>query len=108
MFNIIFDSGIFPDVWSQGIIFPIYKNKGDKGDPNNYRVITILGCMGKLFTNILNERLNTYLENCNLLNEEQAGFRKKYGTIDYVFSLKLLIDFYLKSKKNTFLCFCRL
>ena len=81
MFNIILDSGIFPDVWSQGIIFPIYKNKGDKGDPNNYRVITILGCMGKLFTNILNERLNTYLENCNLLNEEQAGFRKKYGTI---------------------------
>lgn len=105
LFNIILDSGIFPDVWSKGIIHPIYKNKGDKDDPNNYRGITILSCMGKLFTNILNERLNIYLESCNLLSEEQAGFRKNYGTIDHVFSLKLLIDFYLKNKQKLFCAF---
>lgn len=108
LFNIVLDSGIFPDVWSKGIIIPIYKNKGDKTDPNNYRGITILSCFGKLFTNIINNRLNHCLEDNNLLNEEQAGFRKKYSTIDHIFSLKLLVDFYLgaKKKKQTILCFC--
>ena len=36
VFNIIFMNGIFPDVWSKGIIITIYK-KGDKTKPYNYR-----------------------------------------------------------------------
>lgn len=108
MFNIILDSGLFPDVWSQGINFPIYKNKGDVDDPNNYRGIIILSCIGKLFKNVLNERFNFYLESCHLLSEEQAGFRKNYGTLDHVFSLKLLIDFLLKIKEKACLRFHRL
>ena len=60
-----------------GIISAIYKNKGDKSNPDNYRGITILTCFGKLFTAVLNHRLNQYIENMNILCEEQAGFRKK-------------------------------
>ena len=44
---------------------------------------------------MLNKRLNNYLENMNLLCEEQAGFRKNYGTTDHIFNLKCLIDLYL-------------
>ena len=40
------------------MIFPIYKIKGDAGNPDNYRGITILSCFGKLFTAALNHRLN--------------------------------------------------
>jgi hypothetical protein len=50
--NIVLDSGIFPEIWSRGIILPLYKNKGDNEDPNNYRGITILSCFGKSFTNL--------------------------------------------------------
>ena len=37
LFNCIFDSGNFPDSWAEGLIVPIYKKKGAKDDPNNYR-----------------------------------------------------------------------
>ena len=71
-FNLVFNTGIIPDKWSQGMISPIYKNKGDKASPDNYRGITILSCFRKLFTAILNTRLNNYLESMKLLCEEQA------------------------------------
>jgi hypothetical protein len=58
IFNVIFDNGIMPSSWLIGMIKPNYKNKGDKFDPKNYRPITIVSCLGKLFTAILNERLN--------------------------------------------------
>ena len=41
LFNIIFDSGIFPEIWGKGVILPLYK-KGNINDPDNYRGITIL------------------------------------------------------------------
>ena len=87
------------------MISPIYKNKGDKASPDNYRGITILSCFGKLFTAILNIRLNNYLESMNLLCEEQAGFRKKYGTTDHIFNLKCIIDLYLFRGKKLFCAF---
>ena len=50
LFNLVFSSGFIPEEWSQGIISPIYKNEGDKSNPDIYRGITILSCFGKLFT----------------------------------------------------------
>jgi hypothetical protein len=43
-----------------GNIIPIYKNKGDSNDPKNFRPITLVSCLGKLFTAILRERLSKY------------------------------------------------
>ena len=105
LFNVIFDSGIIPDSWSEGIIIPIYKNKGDPCSPDNYRGITILSCFGKLFTTILNNRLNCYLQNYNVLCEEQAGFRKHYSTCDHIFNLKCLIDLYSRCNKTLYCAF---
>ena len=53
MFNKIFDTAIIPDTWLNGVILPIYKNKGDPSLPENYRPITILSCLGKLFTSVI-------------------------------------------------------
>jgi hypothetical protein len=57
IFNIIFDTGIFLESWTLGVIQPVYKNKGDSKDPSNYRPISLLSCFSKVFTSILN---NTY------------------------------------------------
>jgi hypothetical protein len=94
LFNIVCKSGVIPDLWSVGVICPIYKNKGDTANPDNYRGITILSCYGKLFTAVLNNRLNL-----SVLCEEQAGFRKNYGTYDHIFNLKYLVDLYLQRNK---------
>ena len=62
LFNLIFDGGIIPESWVIGKIKPIYKNKGDSSEPKNYRPITILSCLVKLFTSVLCNRLCTYSE----------------------------------------------
>ena len=74
LFNKILDSGILPTSWLEGSITPIYKNKGNSSDPANYRPITILSCLGKVFTAVLNNRLTDFVDTYNLLNENQAGF----------------------------------
>ena len=60
LFNKVLDNGELPEEWGTGLIVPIYKKKGDKKDPNNYRGITLLSCLGKLFTSIINNRLTKY------------------------------------------------
>ena len=105
IFSLVFDTGKIPDKWAEGYIVPIYKNKGDVMDPDNYRGITLLSCMGKLFTSILNNKLNDYLSRYEILGEEQAGFRKHYGTCDHIFNLKCLIDLYLCKKKKLYCAF---
>ena len=102
-FNLVFDTGILPDAWLEGIIRPIYKNNGDPKLPENYRPITILSCFGKLFTAILNNRLNTFLQYHDLLEENQAGFRAGYSTTDHIFTLHTLTEI-LKVKRKKLYC----
>lgn len=64
------------------------KNKSDPTLPENYRPITLLSCLGKLFTSILCERLNIFSERVELITEAQTGFR----TVDNV----LLLDFFVQ------------
>ncbi|MEW8543579.1 MAG: endonuclease/exonuclease/phosphatase family protein, partial [Candidatus Thiodiazotropha sp.] len=59
-FNVILDTGKFPETWKEGIVIPIHKN-GSQVDPNNYRGITLSSCLGKLFCHVLNNRINSEL-----------------------------------------------
>ena len=87
------------------LIIPIYKNKGSKDDANNYRGITLLSCLGKLFTSILNHRLTEFCENNLIIKEIQTGFRKCYSTLDHVCVIKNLIDLYKFKRRKLFCCF---
>ena len=92
IFNLIFDTGILPEVWLIGNMIPIFKIKGSKLDPKNHRPITLLSCIGKIFTSILNNRLNEHFKQFTILNESQTGFRHGYSTTDHMFSLYALIE----------------
>ena len=95
VFNVVLLSGHIPHVWLIGIIKPIYKNKGDINDPDNYRGITLLSCLGKLFTSIINERLTVFINSTQIMSEAQAGFRKGYSTTDQIFTLKCIVELFL-------------
>ena len=104
-FNIVLETGIIPADWTIGIIKVLYKNKGDINDINNYRGITLLSCIGKLFTSVINERLYNYLTHTNILGNEQAGFRSKHSTLDHIFALQILSKFYIDNSKQLYCAF---
>ena len=94
VFNILLNTGKFPESWTDGIIVPIYK-QGNSADPNNYRGITLSSCLGKLFCHVLNERISKFLDDKSFIRKEQAGFRKNHRTSDQIFILKTIIDKYI-------------
>ena len=61
LFNVIFGTGLVPESSTLGNIIPIFKNKGSVTNPENYRPITLLSCLGKLFASILNVRITKYV-----------------------------------------------
>ncbi len=105
LFNVILNSGKIPESWSRGVILPLYKKKGSKANVDNYRGITIMSCLGKLFTSIVNVRLTKFTESIELIGAQQAGFRKGYSTMDHVFTFKCLLDLYLSKKKKLYCAF---
>ncbi|XP_059225904.1 uncharacterized protein LOC131997976 [Stomoxys calcitrans] len=81
IYNTIYSSGEIDPVFTKTIIYPIHK-KGDLNEPSNYRGISFMNCVAKLFMGLINERLYNWVENYQILTEYQAGFRKNYSTVD--------------------------
>ena len=99
MLNYIFNYGYFPDSWSSAIIIPIHKN-GDCSDPNNFRGISLISSISKLFTSILNGRLVSVCNNNYLITDAQFGFCQGASTTDAMFALHVFIPKILSSKKD--------
>ena len=90
LFNFIFKHEVWPKRWGQGIIVPLFKD-GSRLDPGNYRPISLLSVMGKIFGSIIENRLSDWSENSLVLADEQGGFRRRRGTPELIFSLREII-----------------
>lgn len=86
LINLCIDYGIFPTAFKKAIIHPIHKS-GDKHSLNNYRPISILTSLSKVFEKLLNSRLLSYLNTNSLLSNQQFGFRAGISTEDAVLNL---------------------
>lgn len=106
LFNLILQSGIFPDLWCEGSITPIFK-AGDTSDTNNYRGICVSSCLGIFFSSILNKRLLTYIDKNEILHNSQIGFLPNHRTSDHIFTLRTIIDKYVlnRSGGKVYACF---
>ena len=77
--NHSFVEGIFPDALKIAKVVPIFKS-GDTKSISNYRPISILPCISKIFEKTAYARLIKYLDLKLILNAKQFGFRKNYST----------------------------
>lgn len=83
----------------------IYK-KGDKEDPMNCRGIALINTVTKIFTSILEKRISTWAEESGLMDEGQAGFRKRRGCRDNIFNLYAAISINIRADKSKmYACF---
>ena len=77
--NQMLTTGIFPDSFKKSKITPIFK-KGDSSLFVNYRPISLLPTISKIFERIIHNQMYEHLNNNNLLAAQQYGFRKLHST----------------------------
>ena len=109
LFQIIsgcFNLGKVPVQWNSGIINTIFKQGSDDDrQPLNYRGITVISVPCKIYCNILNHRLSSWLENNNILCDEQNGFRRGRSCEEHIHLLYTVLNDRKISKKSSYVCF---
>ena len=108
LFQFCFKNSITPTPWSKGIIQPIPKGSTGSLNPQDYRGICLQSVVLKAYSKILNRRLNCWLEDSNLLADEQNGFRKGRCTQDHLFTLSSVVESRKACGKSTFAAFINL
>jgi len=70
---------VVPREWKSATVSSLFKNKGLNSELTNYRGISVLPPLSKVFEKILNEQIVTYLDNQNILSAGQHGFREGHS-----------------------------
>lgn len=102
LFQLILDTSIVPSVWRKAIICPILKDAStDPRIPMNYRGVSLLSCISKIYSAFINQRITSHLDGHEVLADEQNGFRKNRSCEDHVFTLNSDI----RNSKSLFVAF---
>ena len=80
LFNLSFQTGKFPSNLKLAKVIPIFKNKGSSNDVSNYRPISLLSNIDKIFEKLVHSRVTNFLEQHNSIFMYQFGFRNKHST----------------------------
>ena len=86
VFNFSLKSGEYPDDWKLAKVSPVFK-VGERNDPNNYRPISILSTISRVFEKLVYEQLYSYLIKNNLLDSCQSGFGSLHSTVTALLDL---------------------
>jgi hypothetical protein len=106
LFNKVLQTGLIPQLWHCAIIKPIPKaSMTDPLIPTQYRGISLLSTIYKVYSGIINNRLLSVLESHNIYMEEQNGFRPKRSCAEHIYSLTTILRHRIQAKKSTFACF---
>jgi hypothetical protein len=84
--NECYKKSIFPDCLKTALVTPLFK-KGDKTDPCNYRPISSLPIISKVFELDMKNQIMTFIETHGILSDRQFGFRKHHSSEQLLLSL---------------------
>jgi hypothetical protein len=105
--NVSLRQGTFPNLLKYSELIPVHK-KGDKTDFRNYRPISILCSISKIFEKVVALRLSEHLETNNLLTSNQHGFRKGLSTDTAVYDFIVRVSEALDESRSAVGMFCDL
>ena len=89
LFNSVILEGKTPQAWCRGVVVLFFK-KGDNARLKNYRPISLLSHVYKLFSRVITNRLARRFD--DFQPPEQAGFRKGFSTVDHIHTLRQVIQ----------------
>lgn len=92
MYNDYLCTQVFPVEWKISRLVLLEKPKKNQTDEVSYRPICIVNCVGKLFEILIKNRMETVMEERNILNQNQFGFRKGLSTLNAVQKVKTWTD----------------
>ena len=95
--NQMFTTGTFPDTLKVSKIIPLHK-KGNAALLSNYRPISLLPTISKIFERVICNQLYTYFNDNELISEQQYGFRTRHST---ELAAVKLVDYITKSMDNS-------
>ena len=99
VFNRSLAEGIFPNVLKKAKVIPIFKS-GDKSLAENYRPISLLPQISKIFDKLIKSRISNFLNKFNILNDNQYGFRKNLSTADALSDVLESVNTNLENLEN--------
>lgn len=79
-----FKQSYFPLTWKIAKITPIPKPGKDHSLTSSYRPISLLSCLGKVFEHLIKNRMQNFIEENNILINQQFGFRAQHSTVHQV------------------------
>ena len=89
IFDIAWNCGKTPHEWREAIIVPIYK-KGSRAECGNYRGISLLSVVGKIYARVVCDRLRLITD--AVVMDEQGGFRVRRGCVDQIFAVRQVTE----------------
>ena len=104
--NYCFENGSVPSGWNKGVIRPIPKSEArDPRDPLCYRGICLISIPCKVYADILNVRLSKWIDDNNIVVDEQNGFRRNRSCLEHIYALYTVINKRKQQKQSTYVCF---
>ena len=75
LFNKCLKESCFPERWKVSSMVPVFKNVGERSTAKNYRPVSLLSVVSKIFEKLVNNRIVDHLEKYGIFSDFQYGFR---------------------------------
>ena len=105
IFNWSMINHVFPSIWKEANVSPIFK-KENPSLPENYRPISLLSCVGKIFERVVFKYIYNHLISHNLLYNLQSGFLPNHSTTHQLIEIYHSVLLAMENRQHTVLVFC--